>query len=183
MSREERLEKLRLEYQLYEGTSLNSVAEIQDFIGDSQDYFDDVMFSTNCDRNIDKLKRIAAKVLGENCYKHGYMSVAEYDIDISLLELEETICIGSNIFLQRLADNVKEDNAAGISQLVQFTQDKCESDIATLENYRKTAKENCGYGIDSLFEEPLNFDILNPFFDTEIAKIVQVDAIQYRKNN
>ena len=29
MSREERLEKLRLEYQLYEGTSLESVAEVQ----------------------------------------------------------------------------------------------------------------------------------------------------------
>lgn len=183
MSREERLEKLRLEYQLYEGIRMNSVAEVQKFIGDAEEYFDDVMFSSNLERNIDKIKKVAAKVLGDKCYKYGYMTPTEYNIDISLLELEEALCIGSNIFFQRLAANVNEDNVMDISQLVQFTQDKCESDIARLENYRKAAKENCGFGVNSLFEEPLNFDILNPFFDTEIEKIVKVDTHQYQKNN
>lgn len=184
MSREERLEKLRLEYQLYEGIRMNSVEEVQKFIADAEEYFDDVMFSTNLERNIDKIKKVAAKVLGDKCYKYGYMTPTEYNIDISLLELEEALCIGSNIFFQRLATNVTEDNVMDISKLVQFTQDKCESDIARLENYRKTAKEKCGYGVNSLFEEPLNFEILNPFFDSEMANVSQTSSLkQYQKNN
>lgn len=181
MTREERIEKLKLEYQLYEGSGISSLEEVLSFIDDSQDFFDDVLFAARKEKKVNKLRKVVSKTLGKRSSEFGYMAPVDYDIDNGLLQLEETICMGSNLFLQRLFDDVNDDNIEIVSQLVQFTQDKCEEDIARIENYRKIAKDNIGYVAVSLFEKSLNFDAFGEFFDEAIIGATYVASPTYAK--
>ncbi len=183
MTKEERLEELKLEYQLYEGTKMYSLKDVLFFIQDSQDYFDDVLFVAGKERNVSKIKRVVSKTLGKRYREFGYMPSADYSIDIGLLQLEEAICIGANCCLQRLANEVNDDNVESVSQLAQFTQDKCEEDIGKIENYRKIARDNIGYVAKSLFEEPLNFDAFSSFFDEMVVGATYVANPQYTRKS
>lgn len=184
MTKEERVEKLKLEYQLYEETRMYSLKDVLFFIEDSQDYFDDVLFASSKERNVSKIKKVISKALGKRRREFGYMLPVDYDMDIGLLQLEEAVCIGANCCFQRLADGVNDDNVERVSQLMQFTQDKCEEDIARIENYRKIARDdNIGYVAVSLFENSLNFDTFSTFFDEVVDATVHVEVPKYTKKS
>lgn len=184
MTKEERVEKLKIEYQLYECKEVYSLKDALFFIEDSQDFFDDVLFAAGKEKNVNKLRKVASIALGKRRKEFGYMPPVDYDIDNGLLQLEETICMGSTCLLQRLADRVNDDNVEVVSQLMHFTQDKCEEDVARIENYRKIARDDSiGYVAVSWFEKSLNFDAFSEFFNEAIVDATYVANPKYTKKS
>lgn len=179
MTKEERLEKIKLEYQLYEPESVSHRSEIVSFIFEEHHSLHErVEEITDQIKRNNRCKTISS-VLGTFRNKDVYFEPDFYDRDNRLLELGFTVAWNYRRYFFILGSLIEseEENIAEVNKLAKFTRESFFKNYKGVARARSTIKTDKPSLAMLSKVAPMDFREFGEFFDEEVKRL------QDKKNN
>lgn len=180
MSKEVDLEKLDLEYSLFEVDEVKSKYEVNGFfevlIDDIEEY-DDSFRSQIKDNKIRKRKALFSNYFA---FFIGYEFPEYYDKDNEVLFLEVDLCKVIKKMISSVYSSMNDNNILDVFKLHNFIKDKFYDYIRYLERVRDGVELEMS-GISAHFPKPFELDALKEFLDKEIKRISLTNNVEKKK--
>lgn len=179
MTKEERLEKIKLEYQLYEPESVSHRSEIVSFIFEEHHSLHERVEEITDQIKRNNRSKTISSVLGSFRNKDVYFEPDFYDRDNRLLELGFTVAWNYRrcfFILGSLIEN-EEENIAEVNKLAKFTRESFFKNYKGVARARSTIKTDKSSLAILSKVAPMDFREFGEFFDEEVKRL------QDKKNN
>ena len=180
MSKEEDLEKLDIEYSLFEVDKIDSIDEVNglyEVISDDIDEYDESFHIQIKDNKIRKRKAILSNYFA---FFIGYEFPEYYDKDNEVLILEVDLCKVIKKMISSVYSSMNDNNVLDVFKLLNFIKDKFYDYIRYLERVRDGVELEMS-GISAHFPKPFELDALKEFLDKEIKRISLTNNVEKKK--
>ena len=181
MSREELKEKIKLEYSLYEVSSVDSRNDLVDFIINNHKYLN-ILYSELKERKKRNARdKIISKILGDYRNKDVYFEPGYYDKDDNLLSLGMDVVWNYRRYFFVLASLVTDDNLDEVNKLARFTYDSYKRNYMGVSRARSIIKTNNPSLVGISKFAPMDFKSFDVFFNETIKEASYVEKTQFSK--
>lgn len=180
MSKEEDLEKLDIEYSLFEVDKIDSIDEVNglyEVISDDIDEYDESFHIQIKDNKIRKRKALFSNYFA---FFIGYDFPEYYDKDNEVLSMEVDLCKMFRKIVSKVHGSMNENNILEVFKLLNFVRDKYYDYIRYLERLRDGLELELS-GASVYFPKPFELDALKEFLDKEIKRISLNNSIEKKK--
>ena len=180
MSKEEDLEKLDIEYSLFEVDKIDSIDEVNglyEVISDDIDEYDESFHIQIKDNKIRKRKALFSNYFA---FFIGCDFPEYYDKDNEVLSMEVDLCKMFRKIVSKVHSSMNENNILEVFKLLNFVRDKYYDYIRYLERLRDGLELELS-GASVYFPKPFELDALKEFLDKEIKRISLNNSIEKKK--
>lgn len=181
MNREELKEKIKLEYALYETSSVDSRRNLVDFIFDNRNHLN-VLYEELIEKKKNNTRdKIISKILGKRRNKDIYFEPGYYDKDNHLLSLGMEVVWNYRRYFSVLASLIIDGNLDEVNKLARFTYDSYNRNYKGVCRARSIIKTNSPSLVGISKFAPMDFRAFDDFFNETIKKISSVKNPQFSK--
>lgn len=173
MTKEEKLEKIKLEYQLYSPTDISHRSEIVSFIFEEHHSLHEKIEEINDQIKKNNRNKTFSSVLGTMRNKDVYFEPEFYDRDNKLLELGYTVAWNYRRYFYILGSLIEdeEENIAEVNKLARFTRDSFFKNYKGVARARSIIKTDKPSLVMLSKIAPMDFREFEQFFNEEVNKI------------
>ncbi len=173
MTKEEKLEKIKLEYQLYEAESVSHRSEIVSFVFHQHNYLNGLITEIAEQKKSNNKNRVIASILGECRNKDIYFEPDYYDRDNKLLDLGYMVAWSYRRYFFILGSLIEdeEDNIDEINKLARFTYTSFFRNHKGVSRARSVIKTDNPSLVGLSKVAPMDFREFGEFFDEEVKQI------------
>ena len=173
MTKEERLERIKLEYQLYEPGDISHRSEVVSFIFEEHHSLHERVEEITSQIKTNNRNKTISSVLGSFRNKDVYFEPNFYDKDNKLLDLGYTVAWNYRRYffiLGSLIEN-EEENVAEVNKLARFTKDSFFKNYKGVARARSTIKTDKPSLAILSKVAPMDFREFGEFFDEEVKRL------------
>ena len=170
---EQKLEKIKTEYCLFDCTEVGTQDQVYEVILDSYleeaDYYRKLFAK---EKKNNKRNSKISSVLGNYASRYGFLSPESYICDNAYISLQEVVLSGYMDMLEMALRDTEDDNFHDMNLLVRFARSKYLANNASIEELRKCRElESCGVHLDRTLPDE-DSDAMEVFFKSELEAVV-----------
>lgn len=170
MEKAKQLEKIQLEYDLFEVDGDVTLGRVFTMISTNTEEVDVARSLIDLEKRRNRRRRFISSVLGKHAERFGYLDSWYYDMDDSYLDKKSVVLDKYYSQLNDFWSALNDNNTQEIYRLMSFTRAKNRGYRLTIEEERQCIKKSAN---GEEFERPVvtdNFNTFNEWFEGALEK-------------
>lgn len=174
MTKEEKLEKIKLEYALYEVDEVANRSEVVSFIFQSYHHLDELVGEISANKKTNSRNKAISLVLGKARNKDVYFEPSYYDKDNRLLDLGYTVAWGYRRYFYVLGSLVEKEAESidEVNKLARFTYASFFKNYKGVSRARSIIKTDNPSLVGLSKVAPMDFREFGEFFEGEVKSFM-----------